>query len=781
MSDSDWLDVSSSKESDDNDSVSSRASDHDEVDYGPPSRRSSMSLGSSREGDIEAWEGFAEDSADEVVVHDDLIGLSFPPTLPPALRNTAVQLDDTLDSPTDVVADQRVETALNQSTTGTLSASHTSSAGGHASTAQNSIRDLKLSFPDPLTSSRDELKSPYEDASPSETTSESDIVPPSAACAVDPGPSATPEVLHVMVARDRLLPADLEIVLYGVPVAARWSIIDSILEKAAVGAGLTLTPSPQTSEQYSRLSRIGGEREAIVSFPKTISVIDRTSDRFSVYPVGLNLIFSTNSATMTWPEKRGRFQGVRPSLAIIFLPSMSSVSVTHTCYLPILVPSDAIPTSSNDEDRRRRDAENWSEQSIGPDALFAVRQDATSVVGIDEVAGLRASHVHNALRRLMTRVDDARRRRAESWKEAQMARDRETSQFFRTAVTGYDIFSLSVSRNVNLVSSRGLLAIVVILLVRLYVPGFKQVPTPASRTSDIVRGRTLAAANKSSNPVTTDSVAVIPSSLKDFALAVFNPAPLSAPASSAVGPVKQSRPTDSGKTGKKIKESEGGDGKLMTWSERMKSSKGLILPCSSSFEARSKKALSLIAPKNTIMHIEVEEPRTALSLRLVDSLSQIFDVKALSEVVRHDMKELSDALDRLMIVIGEQTAAIVQESKGTSKVLRERLEQRHGKAKVRAQQLKDVGGQLGGQLLSYVGSEVRSRATQAKGKARVVAETLILSEAWTAHRKRVEEHRKKMEANSIERQKRREIRRARRHARKGKNDGKKGTGMFSRA
>ena len=62
LSDSDWLDISSSKESDDNDSVSSKASDHDEVDYGPRSRRSSTSLGSSRDGDVEAWEGFAEDA-----------------------------------------------------------------------------------------------------------------------------------------------------------------------------------------------------------------------------------------------------------------------------------------------------------------------------------------------------------------------------------------------------------------------------------------------------------------------------------------------------------------------------------------------------------------------------------------------------------------------------------------------------------------------------------------------------------------------------------------------
>src|ERR1700720_498273 len=79
LSDTDWLDISSSKESDDNDSVSSRASDHDETDFGPPSRRSTISIGSSRDGDVEAWEGFAEDSMDEIVAHDDFIGLSIPP------------------------------------------------------------------------------------------------------------------------------------------------------------------------------------------------------------------------------------------------------------------------------------------------------------------------------------------------------------------------------------------------------------------------------------------------------------------------------------------------------------------------------------------------------------------------------------------------------------------------------------------------------------------------------------------------------------------------------
>jgi len=435
LSDSDWLDISSSKESDDNDSVSSRASDHDEVDYGLRSRRSSTSIGSSRDGDVEAWEGFAEDSADELP-HDDLAGLSIPPTLPPALRNTTVALDDALTVSSDVI-DQRVQAALDQSTTGTLSASRASSLGGHASTAQNSVRDLKLSFPDPLTSSRDELNTTYEDASSSETTSEGHVAPPSTTRAVDPGPNVTPEVLNIVVSRNcSLVRADLEIVLYGISAVARWSVVDSILEKAAIGAGLTLTPSPKTSEQYSRLLHIDGSHGAITSFPKVVTVIDRTSDRFSCYPVSLTIL-SVNATTMTWrPEKHGRFQGPRPSLAIIFLPSMSSVSIIHTCYLPIFVPSD---DTSDSETKRRGDAENWSKSSIETNALFAVKPDAGSLVAIGDFANLPALHVHEALGHLMTRADSARRRHTESLKQVQMTRDRDISHFFRTAVTGYNV------------------------------------------------------------------------------------------------------------------------------------------------------------------------------------------------------------------------------------------------------------------------------------------------------------------------------------------------------
>jgi len=248
--------------------------------------------------------------------------------------------------------------------------------------------------------------------------------------------------------------------------------------------------------------------------------------------------------------------------------------------------------------------------------------------------------------------------------------------------------------------------------------------------------------------------------LKDYALAVFNPAPLvsftptplSSPgaSSSKLPSVAPEKPeVTPAKSSEKDLDS---DEKLMTWSERIKSSTDLILPgpSSLSLQERSKEVLSLLTPKSKRAAEKApehtpEKPPTSLSIRLTDSLSQIFHVKALTEVVPHDMKELSDALDQLMIVIGKQTTAIMKESKGFSKILRERLEKRNVRAKSRAKQLKQMGGDLGGQLISYVEAEIKTRAEQAKIRARSLAENFVLSPAWKEHQKRVDVHRKTME------------------------------------
>ncbi|KAF8206455.1 hypothetical protein K438DRAFT_1963494 [Mycena galopus ATCC 62051] len=154
LSDSEWLEISSNQSDNDSLSDSSRSSD---LPSEPPSRRSSISIGSSVDGHIDAWEGFADDSPDEPVPDADPVVPAFA---------TAEQAGSQ-HMPDAVLEEQFVNAALEQSLVGTLSASRSSSLGV-PSTVHSSLRDLRLSFPDPITSSRDELNRSYEAVSSSD-------------------------------------------------------------------------------------------------------------------------------------------------------------------------------------------------------------------------------------------------------------------------------------------------------------------------------------------------------------------------------------------------------------------------------------------------------------------------------------------------------------------------------------------------------------------------------------------------------------------------------------
>ena len=284
LSDSDWLDISSSRESDDNDSIIS-ADSEPKIGFMPLSRRSSISVGSSREGDVEAWEGFIDDSGDEgerILEHE---------VAPASLISAGIDghaTDPALASPANVemAEEQRVKEALDQSLVSTLSASRSSAGSTHSS-----LRDLRLSFPDPLTSSRDELHRSYSSVSPSETRSitpnlvtgaidddslhEDDV---SAVVPLDPGLPATPEVPHQEV---RLSSgsnkAVFEVVLYGSPSSFKWNFVGELVRKIATASSRTLhdvSILPGNSTQYYHLERKIDESLSISEF---VAVHDRTA------------------------------------------------------------------------------------------------------------------------------------------------------------------------------------------------------------------------------------------------------------------------------------------------------------------------------------------------------------------------------------------------------------------------------------------------------------------------------------------------------------------------
>jgi hypothetical protein len=286
LSDSDWLDIASNRESDDNDSVISGDSDRDEIGFRMPlSRRSSLSVGSSREGDVETWEGFVDDSGDEEA-----------PKIESSIASTVTaELEATIgekglpSNEHDLAEEQRVKEALDQSLISTLSASRSSSASTH-----NSLRDLRLSFPDPLTSSHDELHRSYDDVSPCETTfTTTDVaadyatdgadatmeVPPSPPYGGDPGAiTTTPEVPQSGV---RLHPrgvkkAEFEVVLYGRASSIKWSFVQEFVKKAVALSGRSVIDTSLCTTDSIRLIRLKRQIEEPLFSSEFVPVHDCT-------------------------------------------------------------------------------------------------------------------------------------------------------------------------------------------------------------------------------------------------------------------------------------------------------------------------------------------------------------------------------------------------------------------------------------------------------------------------------------------------------------------------
>ena len=299
LSDSDWLDIASGRDSDDNDSLSEQDSDRDEMSSLPRSRRSSISNEDSMSSDVEGWEGFVSDSGDAV------IGM-YPVPLPSPLGAEPIALGDIPDntSVTDpAISDEerRVKEALDQSFVGTLSSSRSS--------AHTSIRDLRLSFPDPLTSSRNDLNRSYETvSSPTETiesSAEDDtdvsevvapiVVPPKLE---DPGLFTTPVVRHQHPEAPTIEHKEaLEIVLYGSSSEIKWKILQQLIEKAAVTSGHVLADDLRESTLAQSLSLVRPSGSHTPFFD-VIHVSDRTTEcaqleTVSIIATGLSSHFHT--------------------------------------------------------------------------------------------------------------------------------------------------------------------------------------------------------------------------------------------------------------------------------------------------------------------------------------------------------------------------------------------------------------------------------------------------------------------------------------------------------
>lgn len=299
LSDSDWLDVSSGHGSDDDVSV---ASDPPHSISLPASRRSSVSAGSSRDADIEGWEGFVDniDSADEAppVASEPLYGV----TLGTNGSDIIVKaIDEAEVDPVDPVEDERVRQALDQSMVGTLSLSRSSSGGN---TAQISTRDLRLSFPDPLnnTHSHNELNGSYDTVLPSDAAVSHIIDNPISPTPpvhrddkVTPAPNKVPQ-------QEQTQDPQFEVVLYGADSDMKWSFVEDLIRIGFVSRKGSVRTTVKTVDERTKYIQVERPINNFASLIDIVVVYDRTQEVIRPNLVCLHFCYSDQSFIILSPS-----------------------------------------------------------------------------------------------------------------------------------------------------------------------------------------------------------------------------------------------------------------------------------------------------------------------------------------------------------------------------------------------------------------------------------------------------------------------------------------------
>ena len=321
LSDSDWLEVMSSGH--ESDGAFSHESDHDDLSSRGLSRRSSFSNAA---GEVDAWEGMLSDVGTDAEADTAASG-TYPSSLP-----LVAQSAQPFAGPHGDDDDERVREALDQSFVGTLSGSRTmaTSAVSSATSSTHSVHDLKLSFPDPLSSPRDELNRSYEAILPEDTKlplipeSDSEQQPH------DPGQTLPTPVVQAHS-------AELEIYLYGSSHPLKWTFVQDLVHKAASFAGYRLTNGLLTDDEaYSQALYFAKENDSHLDFFDLVTVHDKTNgkDKFELvcylWSVLNTRLFSnrtrlTAPVALPWPLSIFRprdypfFHGTRPTSPSLFL------------------------------------------------------------------------------------------------------------------------------------------------------------------------------------------------------------------------------------------------------------------------------------------------------------------------------------------------------------------------------------------------------------------------------------------------------------------------------
>jgi len=313
---------------------------------------------------------------------DDDEPLDHPFVLPSDSGNDLAQ--EVAPAEEDSMEDQRVKEALDQSMVSTLSTSRSGSFGRSSMTSPRPRKDIRLSFPDPIASTTDDIRRSYEELdanasrrSRSRRNSHDDQgaaeAAPESESITDLGVSSTRELSpRDSIPSEIANAADLFIVLYGFSISDKLSFVDKLLRSYSRGSGLELVEDIQVQPPCAQVLAIR-ELRSPVKFsgipPRVITIIDKTQSldfRVGSFPLSSKRLTSMPSQSIS------ELSYDTPSLGIIFFPQRAfSVVPDHTYYLPLVASTSYTKDTPGGIDSVRSSAEsNWKDLGVPHDKLL---------------------------------------------------------------------------------------------------------------------------------------------------------------------------------------------------------------------------------------------------------------------------------------------------------------------------------------------------------------------------------------------------------------------------
>ncbi|KAI0342759.1 hypothetical protein BDW22DRAFT_1357263 [Trametopsis cervina] len=701
LSDSDWLDISSRG---DEDSVAGFDSDHE--DSRPVSRRSFNSVPSSRGEVVEGWEGLIEDVSDETpFVEHEALDLMLQAVADGEHSGDAsfstVQEEDP--------EDERVKAALDQSMMSTLSSPRSHSLSNSVQTSiVHSTRSLRLSFPDPTHSRLQSMHTSFEELSAVEadvSSSDAAVDPaiPRVQSAADSDHLSTSDVhddeahdAELVRTQPSALQVDFYVVLYGSALASKFSLVEMLLEKWAMTGNFI-----RGQKYIHNANTVIHEYECFTSGTKSMKRIVSVIDQTGIDNSNLQL------------ELHG------PSLAIIFLPSFSDISLAeHTLYLPLMMSS---PPSLVDvlgaTDYLLEAEQQWETQLVPSAQLTSFSQHTSPVVEQEALEKATAQQVAQALRPLFPA--------SAKTLVPKVSANAFTIFAILSIVLGYIVHGSLNATGIETLTNR----------------------TIATPLMGLLRP-SLAVANKSQPTglitVGPTNLALSTHAFKHLDVAVFNPS-TSVEASATAQPSSSSSTAAVSKpraTSTDPAECECGCG-LLTWPGKTETTDIMLRPTSSSLSAKADTITSISIISSPSQHKDkgkgkakasaVDTSLYALSTRIVTSLSEYFEFTPLGKPTDQDLQELFDAIDQLSSAISRQTSELWEQSKGTVSTIQDKLEKRNERAKRRAREMR----QIGESWISSVKEKIKTHTELAKVNAKAITEQVV-EHLETRHKRSLE-------------------------------------------